>query len=93
MRMRQVGAMATGALLATAATAMVSGAGAQTPVQPSPGGIVVTASGETQVRPDRAMIFFAVETRAATAAAAGQSNARRQQQVLDTLRKMGIPSE
>ncbi len=68
---------------------------AQMPVAPAPHAqpvpqIVTNASEEVEVVPDRAMISFAVETRAKTAAAAGAENARIQTAVLDTLRKLGI---
>lgn len=59
-------------------------------VQPSTPQIVTSARGEIQATPDEATILFAVESRAATAAAAGARNARIQNAVLDTLRKMGI---
>jgi len=52
--------------------------------------INATGTGEVQVVPDRATLQLAVETRAPTAAAAGQENARRQQQVIDAVRKLGI---
>lgn len=54
--------------------------------------VVTTATGEARVRPDRATIVIGVETRASTAQAAGADNARRQQAVIDTLRKLGIPA-
>ena len=69
---------------------------AQQPVpqtaQPIPPQISTSATGEARVQPDRATILFAVETRAQTAARAGSDNARRQQAVLDTLRKLGLAS-
>lgn len=52
--------------------------------------VVVVGRGEVEVKPDRARLEFGVETRASTAAAAGADNSRRQQAVLDTLRRMGI---
>ena len=52
--------------------------------------ISTSATGEARVQPDRATIFFAVETRAPTAARAGADNAQRQRAVLDTLRKLGL---
>jgi uncharacterized protein YggE len=67
---------------------------AQTPPQgqvtPTPPQISTSATGEARVQPDRASIFFSVETRALTAAQAGAENARRQRAVLDTLRKLGL---
>jgi uncharacterized protein len=59
--------------------------------QPAVPQIVTMGRGEIKSSPDRATIMFAVETRAATAAAAGSDNARRQRAVIDTLRKLGIP--
>lgn len=55
--------------------------------------IITTGRGEVRAAPDRATIFFAVETRAPTAAAAGADNARRQRAVLDTLRRLGLTDE
>ena len=52
--------------------------------------ISTSASGEARVQPDRATIMFAVETRAQTAARAGADNAKRQQAVIDALRKLGL---
>ena len=45
---------------------------------------------EARVTPDRATITFGVQSRAATAAAAGADNARRQRAILDTLRAIGV---
>ena len=53
--------------------------------------IVTSARGEVQATPDEATIMFAVESRANTAAEAGARNARIQNAVLDTLRKMRFP--
>ena len=47
------------------------------------------AIGEARVTPDRATILVGVQSRAATAAAAGADNARRQKAILDTLRALG----
>jgi uncharacterized protein YggE len=55
--------------------------------------IVTTGVGEARVTPDRATIFIGLQTRAATAAAAGTENARRQRAILDTLRALGLTSE
>jgi uncharacterized protein YggE len=52
--------------------------------------IVTTARGEVELKPDRAYVQFAVETRASTAAGAAADNSRRQRSVLDTLQKLGI---
>jgi uncharacterized protein YggE len=52
----------------------------------------ITTSGEAQVRltPDRATVLVGVQTRGATAAAAGTSNARIQKAILDTLKAMSL---
>jgi uncharacterized protein YggE len=55
--------------------------------------IVTSGQGETKVAPDRATLEISVQTRATTAAEAGTQNARRQQAVLDALRKLGFASE
>ena len=52
-----------------------------------------TGIGESPATPDRATILLAVETRDATAAAAGQANARNQRQVIDALKRLGIAQE
>ena len=48
---------------------------------------------EARVSPDRATIIVGVQSRAATAAAAGSDNARRQRAILDTLRSLGLASD
>jgi uncharacterized protein len=55
----------------------------------------IVTSGEAQVRvtPDRATILVGVQTRAATAAAAGSANARTQKAILDTLKAMGLMAD
>jgi uncharacterized protein YggE len=55
--------------------------------------IVTNGQGETKITPDRARLEVSVQTRAATAAEAGAQNAKKQQSVLDALRKMGFTSE
>ena len=52
--------------------------------------VVTQGRGEASVTPDRATILFAVESRGGTAAEAGSRNARLQNAVLDTLRKLGF---
>jgi uncharacterized protein len=59
-------------------------------VRPMPQ-ITSSGEGQAQIRPDRARISIAVETRAATAAAAANDNAVRQKAVFDRLRTLGIP--
>jgi uncharacterized protein YggE len=55
--------------------------------------IVTSGQGETKLTPDRARLEVSVQTRAGTAAEAGAQNARKQQSVLDALRKIGFTSE
>jgi uncharacterized protein YggE len=71
---------------------LVGAAGAQIPPATPPR---IVTSGEAQVRvtPDRATILVGVQTRAATAAAAGASNARTQKAILDTLKAMGLAAD
>ena len=49
-----------------------------------------SATGEVTLRPDRATLTVSVESRAGTASKAAGETARRQKQVLDTLRALGI---
>ena len=61
---------------------------------PAPAPMIVTSGqGETKITPDRARLEVSVQTRAATAADAGAQNAKKQQSVLDALRKIGFTSE
>ncbi|MHB0948271.1 MAG: SIMPL domain-containing protein [Gemmatimonadaceae bacterium] len=73
-----------------AAGPLVAQAPQGAPPTQGPPSISVSASGEVKVTPDRAYITVGVMTRGATAAAAGAENARKQQAILDTLRKMGF---
>jgi uncharacterized protein YggE len=89
----------------TAFAALLAGAAmfpatAQVPYPHAPIGIGDTAtiqtsaSREVRIAPDRATLILAVETRAPSAGAAAQANARAQRAVLDTLRTIGIaPSQ
>jgi len=72
--------------------APAAGAMSMTHMAPQPM-IVTSGQGETKITPDRARLEVSVQTRAATAADAGAQNARKQQSVLDALRKMGFTSE
>lgn len=54
--------------------------------------IVTSAQSEVRVTPDRATIAIGVQTRGATAAAAGRENARKQQAVIDAVKALGVPS-
>lgn len=51
------------------------------------------AVGETRAAPDRATILFSVQTRGATAAAAGEENAARQTAVMNALRQAGVAAD
>jgi uncharacterized protein len=53
--------------------------------------VVTTGVGEASAAPDRASIYIGVQTRATTAQAASNDNARRVRAVMDTIRAMGIP--
>ena len=79
-------------MMAFAPLAWVEGQ-ASSVVAPPPFQIVTSAEGEATVVPDRAVISFAVETRASTAAAAGAENARRQQAVIAAVRAKGVATE
>ncbi len=92
MRALRVQLLTAGALMASGIPFHHSAAQAVAPTIP-PSQIVASASGESTVTPDRGRITFAVETRAATAAAAGQENARRQKRVMDALKSKGIAAE
>lgn len=63
------------------------------PAQPPVPSVAVTGEGEARAVPDRAFVTVGVESRASTAAAAAEDNARRQRAILDTLRAMGFPQE
>jgi uncharacterized protein YggE len=71
---------------------LAGGVSAQT-VSTQPPRIVTSGEAEVRVTPDRATIFVGVQTRAATAASAGASNARIQKAIIDTLKAMGIGSD
>jgi uncharacterized protein YggE len=62
------------------------------PVQPPPQ-IVVAATGEERIVPDRARISIGVQTQALTAAEAAAANDRLQRAVIDTLKALGITNE
>lgn len=64
----------------------------QAPQEPIPN-ISVAARQEVKVTPDRATIQIGVQTRAATAAAAGAQNATKTQTVLSALRRLGLTDE
>lgn len=86
--------IATFPALAAALLFAAAPSGAQAP-QPNAGApgwvpeINTSAVGEVRTTPDRATIVLGVETRAATAAAAGSENAARQSAVIAALRRSG----
>lgn len=55
--------------------------------------LVTSGQGEAKITPDRGAVMINVQTRAATAAAAGSDNARRTRAVLDALAALGLPRE
>lgn len=65
----------------------------QAPGFSGPPMVATTGVGEASAVPDRATIYIAVQTRAATASAASADNARRVRAVMDTLRQMGIAGD
>lgn len=80
-------------LVAAPVTAQEPGAPGMGTMQGAPRpAIVATGQGEARTTPDRATIEVGVQTRAATAQAAGAANARTTQGVLDALKKLGIPA-
>jgi uncharacterized protein YggE len=78
----------------TVASAIFAGvAAAQTAPAPQPPRIVTSGEAQVRVTPDRATILVGVQTRGATAAAAGAANARTQKAILDTLKAMGLTAD
>src|SRR4051812_49344910 len=76
-----------------AAAIMLLGSTRVSAQAPGSFGVPVLASsgqGEAKVTPDRASVLINVQTRAATAAAAADDNARRTKAVLDALTKLGL---
>ena len=66
---------------------------AQEPVRPTIPQIMVNASGEVRVAPDRATVHIGVQSRATTAADASAQNSRKQRAVIDAIKARGIPAE
>ena len=91
--MRSFRPLATGLagafILGTAPCALSAQA---TLVAPTPS-LVTAGQGEAKVTPDRASVMINVQTRAATAAAAGADNAQRTTAVLAALSKLGLPKD
>lgn len=80
-------------LLATALSLLVSPLAAQAPTQPPVPQIVVSATGEVKVSPDRATIMIGVQSRATTAAAASAQNSQKQRAVIEAIKQRGVPAE
>ena len=78
------------ALLLVATAAVATGQQPMPSFAPPPPQVVATGHGETKVASDRATVMVAVETRAKTAAEAGQMNARKLKAVQDTLTRLGV---
>ena len=91
----RVGRFSLGVFAVAAVVGAVAGpVRAQMPaVAQQPPQIVTSGQGESKIAPDRARIEIGVQTRALTAAAAGADNARKQQAVLDALKKLGFTSD
>lgn len=66
---------------------------AQSPSLPPVPQIIVSATGEVRVSPDRATISVGVESRAATAAAASAQNSQKQRAVIEAIKARGVPAE
>src|SRR5215208_1738958 len=58
-----------------------------------PASLVSSGQGEAKVSPDRVSVLVNVQTRAATAAAAGAENAQKTKSVLDALGRLGLPKD
>ena len=81
-------------ILATIASlSLTSALAAQTPTTPPVPQIVVNATGEVKVSPDRASISIGVQSRATTAAAASAQNSQKQRAVIEAIKARGVPAE
>jgi uncharacterized protein len=78
---------------AVASSALVSNLSAQDPARPQVPQIVVSATSEVRVAPDRATISIGVQSRAATAAAASAQNSQKQRAVIEAIKARGVPAE
>lgn len=78
------------AMIALAAGSTSLAAQEQRPTVPQ---IVVNATGEVRVAPDRATISIGVQSRATTAAAAASANATKQKAIIDAIKARGVPAE
>jgi uncharacterized protein YggE len=97
LRALPLAALASAGLIACAPAMAQQPAPSPSPMMMSHGApgptIVTSGQGETKITPDRARLEVSVQTRATTAADAGAQNARKQQSVLDALRKIGFTAE
>ena len=59
----------------------------------APPAILVSATGEAKLTPDRAALYVGVQSRAASAAAAARDNAQRQTAVINSIVALGIPRQ
>jgi uncharacterized protein YggE len=75
-----------------AISVLAPGVSAQIPSN-APPQIITGGTGEARVSPDRATVMIGVQSKAASAAAAGAENARRQRAVIDTMRALGATSD
>lgn len=81
-------------IYATAASLTLSSAlTAQDPARPPVPQIVVNATGEVRVSPDRATISIGVHSRASTAAAAAAQNSQKQRAVIEAIKARGVRAE
>ena len=81
--------IAAGVMSASVASPTV----AQEQPRPQPPQIVVSATGEVRVSPDRATISIGVQSRATTAGAASAANSQKQRAVIDAIKARGVPAE
>jgi hypothetical protein len=78
--------------LAGASTAPLAGQ-SPSPSMQWPASLVTAGQGEAKVTPDRVSLLVNVQTRALTALAAANENARRSSAVLDAMSRLGLPKE
>ena len=76
-----------------ASLSLSAGLAAQNPSVPPVPQIIVNATGEVRVTPDRATINVGVESRATTAAAAAAQNSQKQRAVIEAIKARGVAAE
>lgn len=79
--------------LGALALSLPSAALSQEAARPQVPQIVVSASSEVKVAPDRATISVGVQSRAVTAAAASAQNSQKQRAVIEAIKARGVPAE